>query len=43
MSLIVGHAAPDIGFLVADTLLSFPNELGGRLVLAIRKVVSARR
>ncbi len=27
MSLIVGHAAPDIGFLVADTLLSFPNGL----------------
>ncbi len=27
MSLIVGHAAPDIGFLAADTLLSFPNGL----------------
>jgi len=27
MSLIVGQAALDIGFLVADTLLSFPNGL----------------
>jgi len=26
VSLILGHAASDIGFLVADTLLSFPNE-----------------
>jgi len=25
MTLILGHASPDIGFLVADTLLSFPN------------------
>lgn len=26
MSLVVGYAAPDIGFLVADTLISFPTE-----------------
>ena len=31
VTLVVGRAAPDIGFLVADTLLSFPFELKGHL------------
>ena len=31
MTLVVGWATPDIGFLVADTLLSFPFELKGHV------------